>query len=75
MVVNEGKIDRVIRAVLGILLLILGFMLSGVYKIIILIAAAILIITAITGFCGLYAVLGINTCKIKKTQDNPTTSG
>lgn len=68
MLVNEGKWDRVIRAILGILLFISGFMLTGIYKIIIFIISAILILTALTGFCGIYAVLGINTCKLKKKK-------
>lgn len=65
--VNEGLIDRIIRAILGIGL-ILGalFLVQGLLKIILIIVGVILIITAITGFCGLYALFGINTCSVKK---------
>ncbi len=63
---NEGSVDRIIRAILGIGLIIGGFFLSGVLKIILIIIGIVLLITAITGFCGLYALLGINTCSIKK---------
>jgi hypothetical protein len=38
---------------------------TGALQIALGIISAVLIITAITGFCGLYALLGINTCKVK----------
>lgn len=65
--VNEGLVDRIIRAILGTgLILVSLFLLQGILKIILIILGIILIITAITGFCGLYALFGINTCSVKK---------
>ncbi|MGC8769656.1 MAG: YgaP family membrane protein [Brevinematia bacterium] len=65
--VNEGVIDRIIRSILGIgLILVAFFLLQGVLKIILIILGIILIVTAITGFCGLYAIFDINTCSVKK---------
>jgi len=65
---NEGKIDRIIRIIAGLIFFGLG--LSGMFKVVsavfILIGIAG-IFTSITGFCGLYKLLGINTCPIKKS--------
>ncbi len=59
---NEGKADRIIRAILGVALLLLAvFIVTGILKIIFLILAGISLLTSIIGFCGLYKILGINT--------------
>jgi hypothetical protein len=63
---NEGKTDRIIRAVLGIMLGIVSFYLTGTLQTVGWIFAIILILTALVGFCGLYALFGINTCSSKK---------
>lgn len=63
---NEGGMDRAIRVVLGIVLLIAGIYEAGsstVIGAILIIVGAIVLITGITGFCALYKVLGISTCK------------
>ncbi|MBD3311122.1 MAG: DUF2892 domain-containing protein [Candidatus Magasanikbacteria bacterium] len=61
---NEGKADRVIRAIAGIIFLLVAFFtLSGISQVILYIVAAILLLTALTGYCGLYKLLGINTKK------------
>ena len=62
---NEGAVDRIIRAIAGIVILIIGiyeFKSLAVLGIILIIVGAVLIITAITGFCLLYTLLGISTC-------------
>lgn len=56
---NIGKTDKIIRLGTGAVLLLAG--LSG-YPIL-LIPATIALVTGITGFCGAYKLLGINTCK------------
>ncbi|WP_298139329.1 DUF2892 domain-containing protein [Acidiferrobacter sp.] len=62
MTVNEGLLDRIIRVVIGLVLIALavtgrwapwGWI--GVLP----------LITGLVGFCGLYQVLGIKTCPIK----------
>ncbi len=64
---NEGTTDRIVRIVLGLALFIGGFIwLSGGWQIATYVAGAISIVTGITGFCGLYKLLGINTCPVKK---------
>jgi hypothetical protein len=62
---NEGALDRIIRAILGVGVGIGAIFTTGILQIALGIISAVLIITAITGFCGLYALLGINTCKVK----------
>jgi hypothetical protein len=64
---NEGVLDRDIRLALGLLLMIPSvFMLTGIVQIIVGVLAVILILTAATGFCPLYMVLGVKTNKAKE---------
>ena len=63
---NEGKTDRTIRAVLGVILGIGSFYLTGTVQIVGFVIAIIMLLTAMTGLCGLYALFGINTCSTKK---------
>jgi hypothetical protein len=64
MFLNESRLDRAIRAILGIALLGIGIgLLHGVLEILFIIVGAISLITGITGFCALYRLLGINTKK------------
>jgi len=62
---NEGTIDRVLRVIIGAAL-ILGYFLNpdGTYSWLYWIGV-IPLATGILGWCGLYAVLGVNTCKTK----------
>ena len=63
---NEGPLDRGIRAVFGVLALIVGFtMLSGVWQIVAGAVGLVLLVTAAIGICPLYSVLRINTCPVK----------
>jgi len=63
---NESASDRIIRAIIGIVLLVIGIYEVGpseVLGVILIIVGAIILITGITGFCALYSLLGISTCK------------
>ncbi len=62
---NESQLDRIIRVVLGILLISLYFAgtLTGVVGVILLAIGAIAILTGLVGFCPLYALLKIRTNK------------
>ncbi|MGB4293520.1 MAG: DUF2892 domain-containing protein [Bacteroidales bacterium] len=64
---NTGKLDRIIRLIIALLIGILYFtnVISGTLGIVLLVFAVILLITSITGFCGIYTLLGINTCKTR----------
>ncbi len=66
MIVNEGSGDRVIRVVLALLLGFLAYQGVGgpVGEWIFGILGAISFITAITGFCLIYRLVGIRTCPL-----------
>jgi hypothetical protein len=65
MKLNESNVDRIIRVVVGIVLLFLGFggALSGVTAVISDVIGVVLLFTGIVGFCPLYAMLKLNTLK------------
>ena len=67
---NMGTTDKVIRIVIAALLAVLYFtnVITGTFGTVLLVVAAILLITTITGFCGLYKLFGINTCPIKEKK-------
>lgn len=61
---NVGNVDRIIRVLLGIVLLSLFFILDGGIKYISLLGV-VLLLTALIKFCPLYPVFKINTNKNK----------
>lgn len=67
---NESGLDRGVRVVLGLLLFYLAVTAAGGFwgSLIFGILAVILIVTAVTGYCLLYGLLGINTCSLKHTE-------
>jgi hypothetical protein len=62
---NVGSTDRLIRAIVGIVALVVFFTAAGVLKWIALIVGIMMLATAALGTCPPYAMLGINTCKTK----------
>ena len=70
MSVNVGTIDRVLRALIGLGLLILAFggvsdlFAAGAAKWIAAAVGLILLATAAVRMCPLYSLLGIRTCKL-----------
>ena len=69
---NVGKVDKAIRAIIGVVLI--ALYIAGVTQnalgIVLLILGIILILTSITGFCGIYSLFGWNTCKISEEEEN-----
>lgn len=67
---NVGKVDRVIRVILGIVLIVLGvlFQLNGQGLWWLALIGAVSLITGLVGFCGLYRVFGISTCPVDKKE-------
>ncbi len=65
MSVNEASWDRVVRVILGVILLGLYFMgsVSGTAGIVALIVGIIMLVTGLLGFCPLYKVVGFSTKK------------
>jgi hypothetical protein len=61
---NESTVDRLIRAIVGVVIIYLSYVkLSGTVAIIGYVIGIISVVTALTGFCYLYKVLGISTKK------------
>ncbi|MFW5746053.1 MAG: YgaP family membrane protein [Nanoarchaeota archaeon] len=58
---NEGRTDRIIRAILGIGLLAGSVFFTGWVFWIFILAGSALLFTALTGFCLLYKLLGLRT--------------
>jgi hypothetical protein len=64
MKLNESNVDRIIRAVAGVVLLYLGFaVLAGTLAIFADVVGVVLLLTAAVGFCPLYALLKFSTLK------------
>jgi hypothetical protein len=63
---NESLTDRLIRIGLGIALglLVVFNIATGTLAIVAGIAAGIALVTGIVGFCAIYALFGISTCKV-----------
>jgi hypothetical protein len=62
---NVGNIDRIIRAMLAIILAVLYFsgMVTGTLGIILLVLAGVLLLTSLISFCPLYAPYKFSTRK------------
>ncbi len=62
---NEGTWDRIIRVVLGLVLLYVGWAVVqprfSLWSIVALVVGLILLITGALGYCALYSVFKINT--------------
>jgi hypothetical protein len=64
---NMGTIDKVIRILVAVTIAILYFtnVISGTLGIVLLVFAAIFVLTSLIGFCPLYLPIGLNTGKKK----------
>ncbi|MGC1376387.1 MAG: DUF2892 domain-containing protein [Anaerolineales bacterium] len=62
---NESNVDRIIRAVAGVVLLYLGFggVLGGWLAIVADVLGGVLLLTGAVGFCPLYAIFKFSTLK------------
>jgi hypothetical protein len=65
---NEGNLDRGVRLVAGLILLVLVFTaLAGIWQIGAALVGLIMLATGASGFCPLYALFGIATCPRQPT--------
>ena len=67
MTANVGNIDRLARAALGVVLLILAFTAGWgtTGTVIAAVGGVAMLVTAGTRFCFAYRLLGMNTCSVK----------
>ena len=65
---NEGVLDRGLRITIGLVALVagLGVGLGSVASIVLLVVAAIMFLTGVLGFCPLYRIFGLSTCKVRQ---------
>ncbi len=62
---NVGSVDKVIRILIGIVIAVLGIVYQSWWGLLAILPLA----TAFMGFCGLYSLIGVNTCaKDKQTS-------
>ncbi|WP_109434307.1 MULTISPECIES: YgaP family membrane protein [Aquimarina] len=64
---NLGKIDAIIRIILGVVLAYLFYnnFISDTLGIVLLSVSGVLVITGFMGWCPLYKLFGIASCKVK----------
>jgi hypothetical protein len=65
---NMGSVDKTIRIVAAVVIAILYFtnLISGLTAIVLILLAAVFVLTSIMSFCPLYSPFGIST--LKKTE-------
>lgn len=66
---NVGNTDKIIRLIIALVLggLYFAEIVTGALGIVLLILAAVMILTALSGFCPLYTLFGLNTCEQEKS--------
>jgi hypothetical protein len=64
---NMSSADSIIRILIAALITVLFFtkIITGTFAIVMIIVAAIFLATSVIGFCPLYALIGVKTCKTK----------
>ena len=65
---NMGSADRLIRTIIALIIVVLFLMnyLPGTLGIVLMVIAAILVLTSLVSFCPLYAIFGFSTAPKKK---------
>lgn len=61
---NVGSADRIVRIVVGLLLISLWFFAPDPWRWVA-VAGVVLVLTALLRVCPAYSLFGINTCKMK----------
>lgn len=65
---NMGNADRIIRTLIAIVAAYLYFSgaVPGTLGIVLVVVAAVFLLTSLVSFCPLYALVGLNTCPAKR---------
>lgn len=63
---NVGAADRVIRLLIAAGAAYGGYALGGTWGWVLYVVAGIALLTGLVGTCGLYALLGMSTCPVKR---------
>lgn len=59
---NVGGIDRILRIILGLAILGVGYYFKSYWGFV----GLVPLLTAVVGFCPLYTLLGLSTCPLNK---------
>ena len=67
---NMGSADRIIRVIIAVIIATLYFtdFITGTLGIVLLILAAVFLLTSFISFCPIYAPFGLSTCAIKEKK-------
>ena len=67
---NMGSTDRVIRFIIAAVIAVLYFtnVISGTLGLVLLVLAAVFLLTSLVSFCPLYAPFGLSTCQTKEEK-------
>lgn len=67
---NVGNADRIIRLLIAVVIAVLYFtnVITGTVGLVLLVLAGVFVLTSLVGFCPIYALMGINTCRKKINQ-------
>ncbi|MDE3741645.1 YgaP family membrane protein [Maribacter polysaccharolyticus] len=65
---NMGRTDKLIRVIIAIIVAVLVYfeVVTDTMAYVLLPIAAIFVLTSLVGFCPLYGIFGVNTCRKKK---------
>lgn len=65
---NMGTTDRIIRTIIALIAayLYFGGIVTGTLGIVLIVVAAVFLLTSLVSFCPLYSIVGLNTCSVKK---------
>mgnify|MGYP006290738473 CR=1 len=65
---NMGNADRLIRVILAAIVATLYFtnVITGTLGIVLMVLAAVFVLTSLISFCPLYAPFGLKTCAVEK---------
>ena len=68
MKINVGSIDKVIRIIIAVVAIYVAYkgMVASPWTFVLYAVAAIMVLTALAGRCPIFAIFGINSCKIKE---------
>jgi len=61
---NVGKTDKIIRIIIGLIIIVIGFYFKSWWGVV----GVIPIFTAAIGWCPAYLPFGISSCKIKEEE-------
>ena len=63
-----GSVDKILRTAIAVIVAILFFtgVISGLLGTILLVLAVVFLLTSLVGFCPLYTIFGIKTCKVSE---------